>query len=162
MQKILRYAWGIVLFTINRYFTSFEAVNLEQKLTVQQSLNGTSTTHIFAWLHTLVKSCLAGLCPTIWRMTIGKSRCKPMRNLAKIQMSPKHVLSPPPPPCRCCYFQKPSVVHSSLYKCNCVCAGNINIAKNCNLVNTYRYWVAMSTSVAWTSAILMTSKLLIC
>ena len=37
MQKILRYACGIVLFTINRYFTCFEAVNLklEQTLTVQ-------------------------------------------------------------------------------------------------------------------------------
>ena len=35
MQKILRYTCGIVLFTINRYFTCFEAVNLEQTLTVQ-------------------------------------------------------------------------------------------------------------------------------
>ena len=35
MQKILRYAYNIVLFTINRYFTCFEAVNLEQTLTVQ-------------------------------------------------------------------------------------------------------------------------------
>ena len=32
MQKILRYAYGIVLFTMNRYFTCFEAVNLEQTL----------------------------------------------------------------------------------------------------------------------------------
>ena len=35
MQKILRYAYGIVLFIINRYFIYFEAVNLEQTLTVQ-------------------------------------------------------------------------------------------------------------------------------
>ena len=38
MQKILRYACGIVLFTINtnnRFFTCFEAVNSEQTLTVQ-------------------------------------------------------------------------------------------------------------------------------
>ena len=35
MQKILRYAYGIVLFTIKRYFTCFEAVNLEQTMTVQ-------------------------------------------------------------------------------------------------------------------------------
>ena len=35
MQEIIRYACGIVLFTINRYFTCFEAVNLEQTLTVQ-------------------------------------------------------------------------------------------------------------------------------
>ena len=28
MQKILRYAYDIVLFTIKRYFTCFEAVNL--------------------------------------------------------------------------------------------------------------------------------------
>ena len=34
MQKILRYACGIVLFTIKRHFTCFEAVNLEQRLTV--------------------------------------------------------------------------------------------------------------------------------
>ena len=33
MQKILSYDYGIVLFTINRYFTCFEAVNLE--LTIQ-------------------------------------------------------------------------------------------------------------------------------
>ena len=51
----------IVLFTINRYFTCFEAVNLQQTLTVQYSLNDTLTTQIFAWLHTLVKSCSAGL-----------------------------------------------------------------------------------------------------
>ena len=30
MQKILRYAYDIALFTINRYFTYFEAVNLER------------------------------------------------------------------------------------------------------------------------------------
>ena len=35
MQKILRYAYVIVLFTINGYFTCFEAVNLEQTLTAQ-------------------------------------------------------------------------------------------------------------------------------
>ena len=35
MQKILRYAYDIVLFIINRYFTCFEAVNLEQTKTVQ-------------------------------------------------------------------------------------------------------------------------------
>ena len=35
MQKILRNASNIVLFTYNRYFTCFEAVNLLQKLTVQ-------------------------------------------------------------------------------------------------------------------------------
>ena len=45
MQKILRYAYGIVLFTIIRYFTCFEAVNLKKTLPVQKSLNGTSTTH---------------------------------------------------------------------------------------------------------------------
>ena len=35
MQKILRYAYDIVLFTINMYFSFNEAVNLEQTLTVQ-------------------------------------------------------------------------------------------------------------------------------
>ena len=35
MQKILVYVYDIVLFTINRYFTCFEAVNLEQLLNVQ-------------------------------------------------------------------------------------------------------------------------------
>ena len=35
VQKIFRYAYDVVLFTINRYFTCFEAVNLEQTLTVQ-------------------------------------------------------------------------------------------------------------------------------
>ena len=35
MQKILRYAYDIVLFTIKKYFTCFEAVDLEQTLTVQ-------------------------------------------------------------------------------------------------------------------------------
>ena len=34
MQKILRYAYDIVI-TINVHFTCFEAVNLEQTLTVQ-------------------------------------------------------------------------------------------------------------------------------
>ena len=48
MQEILRYAYNIVLFTINRYFSYIEAANLQQTLTVQSSLNGTSTTHIFA------------------------------------------------------------------------------------------------------------------
>ena len=38
MQKILRYAYGTVLLTINRYFTYFEAVNLEQILTVTVKL----------------------------------------------------------------------------------------------------------------------------
>ena len=33
MQKIIRYAYDIALFTINRHFTCFEAVNLEQTLT---------------------------------------------------------------------------------------------------------------------------------
>ena len=36
-------------------------MNLEQTLTAQYSLNGTSTTHIFARLHTLVESCSAGV-----------------------------------------------------------------------------------------------------
>ena len=36
MQKILRYACGIV-FTINMYFTCFEAVNLKQTLTVYKA-----------------------------------------------------------------------------------------------------------------------------
>ena len=31
----------------------------------------------------------------ILKRGIGKTRCKPMRNLAKIQMSPKHGLPPP-------------------------------------------------------------------
>ena len=35
MQKILRYACSIVLFTNNEYFTCFETVNSEQTLTVQ-------------------------------------------------------------------------------------------------------------------------------
>ena len=35
MQKILRYAYDIVLFTIYSYFSFVEAVNLEQTLTVQ-------------------------------------------------------------------------------------------------------------------------------
>ena len=35
MQKILRYPYNIVLFTINKYFTCFEAVSLKQTLTVQ-------------------------------------------------------------------------------------------------------------------------------
>ena len=35
MQKIPRNAYNIVLFTYNRYFTCFEAVNLVQKLTEQ-------------------------------------------------------------------------------------------------------------------------------
>ena len=35
MQKSLRYPYDIVLFVINRYFTCFEAVNIEQTLTVQ-------------------------------------------------------------------------------------------------------------------------------
>ena len=35
IQEILRCAYDIVLFTINKYFTCFEAVNLEQTLTVQ-------------------------------------------------------------------------------------------------------------------------------
>ena len=49
MQKILRYVYDIVLCTTNRYFTLFiEAVNLEQTLTVQYSLNG--NTHILAEL----------------------------------------------------------------------------------------------------------------
>ena len=48
MQRILRYAYDIALFIIDRYFTCFEAVNLAQTLTVQQSLNGTSATHIVA------------------------------------------------------------------------------------------------------------------
>ena len=34
MQKILRYTYDIVLFTINKYYTCFETVNLEQTLTV--------------------------------------------------------------------------------------------------------------------------------
>ena len=51
MQKILRNAYNIVLFIYDGYFTCFEAVNLVQKLTVQQSLNGNLTTHILAWLH---------------------------------------------------------------------------------------------------------------
>ena len=34
MQKILRHAYGIVLYTVNRYLTRFEAVNLQQTLTV--------------------------------------------------------------------------------------------------------------------------------
>ena len=38
----------VCLFTINRYFSYIEATNLQQTLTVQSSLNGTSTTHIFA------------------------------------------------------------------------------------------------------------------
>ena len=38
----------IVLFTFNRYVSLIEAVNLQQTLTEQQSLNGTSTIHIFA------------------------------------------------------------------------------------------------------------------
>ena len=32
MQKILRYAYDIVLFTINRYFTCFEAVDLRANI----------------------------------------------------------------------------------------------------------------------------------
>ena len=35
MQKILRCAYDVVSFTINRYFSFIEAVNLEQTLTVQ-------------------------------------------------------------------------------------------------------------------------------
>ena len=35
MQKIPRYAYDIVLFTINWYFSLIEAVNLKQILTVQ-------------------------------------------------------------------------------------------------------------------------------
>ena len=35
MQKIFKYAYDIVLFTINMYFTCFEALNLEQTLIVQ-------------------------------------------------------------------------------------------------------------------------------
>ena len=50
MQKILRYACDVVLFTTNRYFSFIEAVNLEQALTVQLSLNGNPTTHILAGL----------------------------------------------------------------------------------------------------------------
>ena len=60
MQKILRNSFDIVLFTTDRYLTCFEAVNLEQTLIVQ-CLNGTSTTHTFAGLNLLVKSCSAGL-----------------------------------------------------------------------------------------------------
>ena len=50
MQKIPRYAYDIVLFTANSYFTIIEAVNLKQTLTVQFSLNGYLTTHILAEL----------------------------------------------------------------------------------------------------------------
>ena len=50
MQKILRYAHDIVLFTTNRYFTFIEAVNLVQTLYNKGSLNGNSTTHILAGL----------------------------------------------------------------------------------------------------------------
>ena len=46
MQKILRHACAIALFTINRYFTCFEAKNLEKTLTVQKSLNGTWTSGV--------------------------------------------------------------------------------------------------------------------
>ena len=35
MQTILRYANDIVLFTINRYFTCYETVNLEQTWTIR-------------------------------------------------------------------------------------------------------------------------------
>ena len=35
MQKNLRYAYDIVLFTTNRYVSVIEAVNLKQALTVQ-------------------------------------------------------------------------------------------------------------------------------
>ena len=35
MLKILGNAYNIELFTYNRYFTCFEAVNLVQKLTLQ-------------------------------------------------------------------------------------------------------------------------------
>ena len=35
MKKILKYAYGIILFTTNRYVSFIEAVNLEQTLTVQ-------------------------------------------------------------------------------------------------------------------------------
>ena len=51
MQKVPRKTYNIVLFTYNRYFTCFEAVNLVRKFTVQQSLNASSTSEIFAWLH---------------------------------------------------------------------------------------------------------------
>ena len=53
MQKILRNACNIACVAHNRYFASFEAVNLQHKLTVHWSLNGTLTTHIITWLYTM-------------------------------------------------------------------------------------------------------------
>ena len=49
-EDFFRYAYGIVLFTNNRYFSFIEAVNWEQTMTVQLSLNGHSTSRILAGL----------------------------------------------------------------------------------------------------------------
>ena len=46
MQKILSYAYDIVLFTINKYFSLTEALNIERVLTV----HGNPITHILAEL----------------------------------------------------------------------------------------------------------------
>ena len=42
--------YDIVLFATDRYFSIIEAVNAEQMLTVQWSLNGNLSTHILAGL----------------------------------------------------------------------------------------------------------------
>ena len=46
-QKCLEYVFFLKKKSITDIFTCFEAVYLVQKLSLQESLNGTSTTHIF-------------------------------------------------------------------------------------------------------------------